>query len=207
MTTLSEIINGTKFYSGNLKHYFKVVFSAKNATNAYHNFRHMLHVVYQCHEALKFYRMDTFSSNRALLVAAIFHDYEHTGRAGNDDLNIELAIRGFRKHILPHDENIKEEVERLIRSTQFPYVEEASDLSSMILRDADLTQALSVAWIQQVVFGLAVEWGTTPLAVLKSQKQFLGALQFKTAWAKEAYPESAIKAKIDEAEALLEICE
>lgn len=148
MANLPEIIkNIDNLYEGDLKYYFQVILtSAKNLKKPYHNFRHMFHVTWLCYDACVFYR-DVISPKemRRLLIAAMFHDFDHPGRSGNDDLNIEISIRGLRKYI--HQDDIDElpNIEHLIRTTQFPHIFKAEQLSMLgaILRDADLSQGKS----------------------------------------------------------------
>lgn len=146
---------------------------------------------------------------RNLLIGILFHDFDHSGLFGNDDLNIERALRGLRKYILDDDRDDVEYIEPIIRATEYPYTISSQDLSlsQFIIRDADLSQALNVAWIQQVVLGLAKEWNQKPIDVLKSQEPFLKILKFETQWAKDLYPEEKIKEKIEEARELFEILE
>jgi len=80
-------------------------------------------------------------------------------------------------------------------------------MSGQILRDADLSQALSPAWIQQTVFGLAAEWGKSPLEALKAEEVFHSNLKFCTVWAKNKFPNDAIQKKAVEARELLELLE
>jgi hypothetical protein len=170
----------------------------------------MTHVAWLCHEACKFYK-DVLSlrDRRNLMIASIFHDYDHPGTAGNDDLNIERAIRGLRQHLLPVDVPNFEEIALLIRATEFPPPNSIKSreltLSEQIICDTDLSQALSVAWIQQVIFGLAGEWNKMPIEVLKMQGSFLGSLKFKTEWAKMFFTQAAIDEKMAEAKELLDI--
>src|SRR5262249_51563583 len=55
--SLPQIVrNDHNLYDGNLVHYLQVIFShAINLNNPYHNFRHMFHVLWLCHEACGFY--------------------------------------------------------------------------------------------------------------------------------------------------------
>lgn len=212
--SIPDIIrNADNVYEGNLIYYFKVIFlRSRNADNPYHNIRHMLHVFYLCYKACLFYgSLMVFNkrTRRHLLIAALFHDFDHSGVSGPDIINIRTAIEGLRLHILPEDKPFCEEIEGLIKETEFPYKipSEQLDLSAQILRDADLSQSLSVAWIQQVIFGLAKEWGKTPLEVLKMQEGFLGNLHPATSWAKTFFTQEDIQAKIQEAKELLEILE
>jgi hypothetical protein len=204
------IANEQRVYDGDLTAYFKVLFfKARNLNNPYHNLRHMLHVTWLCHKAAEFYR-DQLSprQGRNLLIAALFHDFDHSGHChpGHypDRLNIEIAIAALRRHVLAADQEALSEIEALIRATEFPYQcpGRSLDLAGKIIRDADLAQALDSAWIQQVVIGLAEEAEIAPLDMLRAQRSFLGALHFNTDWARQLFPPHLVAAKIEEAEAL-----
>jgi hypothetical protein len=204
------IRNDGKLYDGDLVAYFRsVFFSATNLRNPYHNFRHLLHVVWLCYSACEFYKEQLSPRRmRNLLIAAIFHDFNHTGMFGNDDVNIILALRALQKHILPEDKNHYNEIAYMIKATQFPYVigEEGLSLEAQILRDADLSQAFSVAWIQQVIFGLSEEWNQKPIEVLRMQSGFISKLKYRTDWAKTIF-EDERESKIAESNELLAILE
>lgn len=203
------IINHENLYQGNLIEYFQAFFFLnKGLNNEYHNFRHGTHILFLCHEGARFHRRDlTLRRIRNLLIAAIFHDYDHCGAAGDDAQNIERAIEGLRAVILEEDREHLDDIELLLRGTQFPYVIDDSDLplEGLILRDADMMQAFSVAWIQQVIFGLAAEWQKAPIEVLKMQRGFLGSLAFKTDWGRYMVPQAVVDLKINEAEALFDL--
>ena len=146
---------------------------------------------------------------RNLLIAALFHDYDHLGTLGNDAVNIERAVAGLERHIFPTDIMHLGEIATLIRVTEFPHKTPAHELtlSAKILRDADLCQVFSPSWIQQVVFGLAAEWGKSPLEVLQMQHPFLSHMSFGTEWANTLYPKTVVEEKIKEAITLLELLE
>ncbi len=204
---LPEIIeNPNGLYEGDLKSYFEIFLSAKNLYNPYHNFRHIIHVVWLCYNACIYYReILTGREMRNLLIAAIFHDYNHRGRTSDDDLNIELAIRALKKHILEQDRRFFDEIVELMRATKFPYDTKSRDLSlsAQILRDADSSQGLSPVWVQQIVFGLSAEMDITPVKMLREQELFFRRLEFTTDWAKKEFPQSLIEERIAEARALL----
>lgn len=213
---IKDVIRNTSgFYAGDLRHYFKAVFfNARNWNNPYHNFRHIFHVLWLCYDACGFYRKVgavgwTLERARNLLIAAIFHDYDHSGRTGRDDLEIQRAIDGLRKHIEEADKWNLEEIESIIKDTQFPYQvpgEKLGRLESQILRDADISQALSPVWLQQVIFGLALEMNVPPIKMLEMQESFLrNAIKPLTAWGQERFPQQLIDEKIGEAKALLEL--
>lgn len=206
-STANIIGNKGGLYEGNLAHYFKAIMEyANNLANPYHNFRHMFHVLWLCSVACEYYSIKISKRDvRNLFIAAMFHDFDHSGKSGNDDLNIELAIRGLRKHILPEDKPYLLEIEGLIRITEYPHKESGDQLTltGQILQDADLGQALADVWIQQVVISLSEEWGVTPKAVLEMQEKFLGELRFSSEWAKHQFPPEVIRAKIEEVRSLL----
>lgn len=208
--TLPAIIrNDNGLYEGDLKDYFRVVFhNAQNLQRGYHNFRHMFHVTWLCYQAIIFYgeRLSKRDA-RNLLIAAMFHDFDHPGTLGHDDLNVERAIRGLRKWITHHDMDYMEYLASLIRSTEYPHVSPTRklDLCGQILRDADMGQSFAQAWLQQVVFGFAKEWSRNPLEILKSQPAFLRSVEFHTEWGQQMFPRMEIDAKILEVEELLEL--
>src|ERR1700730_7211803 len=214
---LPKIIgNEENLYEGNLIYYFRVLFfRANNLYNPYHNFRHMSHVLWLCYKACQYYSHELPPRQmRTLLIAALFHDFDHTGRPhrGDEDpdgINIEIAISGLRRYLASDDRALMPEIEALIEATHFPYRVDSQklDLLGKIIRDADLAQALSPVWIQQVVIGLAREAGVSPLAMLKAQSSFLTSLRFNTPWAQQLFPQELIDAKIAEAEKLLRLLE
>ncbi len=208
-STAEIVRNERGAYEGNLVHYFRVVFNkAQNLRNPYHNFRHLCHVMWLCHSACEFYG-DTLTPRvkRALLIGALFHDFDHTGKSVHDSVNIARAIGGLVEHLLPEDRDIFFEIVDIIRATEYPYTisSEKLDLACQIIRDADMSQSLSVAWIQQTIFGLSEEWSKTPLDVLKLQKPFHEKLRFLTEWANHEFPQEVIDRKIAEAEELVSL--
>jgi hypothetical protein len=206
------IANQEGVYEGDLVDYFRILFfGAQNLNNPYHNLRHILNVTWLCHKAAKFYsgEIDPRTA-RSLLIAAVFHDFDHPGHSGPqypDRRNIDVAIAALRRYVLPTDREALPAIEAIIRATEFPFRTSASslDLAAKIIRDADLAQALSPAWIQQIVIGLAQEAGLAPLEMLRSQRSFLGALRFNTEWARNEFPPDLIAAKIEEVEALVQL--
>jgi len=79
---LPEIIgNEENLYEGNLTLYFRILFyNSNNLNNPYHNFRHTLHVPWLCQKACRYYQKKlTPCQMRNLLIAALFHDFDHPG--------------------------------------------------------------------------------------------------------------------------------
>jgi hypothetical protein len=204
------VSNDRGLYEGDLGCYFRA-FRATNLDRPYHNLRHMLHVTWLCYQAAGYYR-DRLTPRqiRNLLIAALLHDFDHPGHPhpGADDpdgINIGIAIAGLRRCIAPEDQPFLPAIEALIQATHYPYPVSGDklDLPEQIIRDADLAQALSPVWIQQVVIGLARERRIARLDVLKMQPEFLAAISFTTDWARERFPPRVVAAKIAEAKRLL----
>jgi hypothetical protein len=203
------IRNDENLYEGNLIHYFRAVFNhARNLRYPYHNFRHIFHVVWLCYQACLFYKCKLDPRQmRILLIAALFHDFDHSGLLGDDDINIMRAVRGLKRHLLEEDKPHLPDIIELIETTEYPYKKNSAQLGllAQIIRDADLTQALNVAWVQQVIFGLASELNKTPVEVLQMQGPFMLALNFSTEWGQQMFPKSEIAEKVKEAGEFLEL--
>lgn len=208
---LPIVRNDAKLYEGDLIYYFQIVFKkATNVHNGYHNARHMLHVFWLCYQACKYYH-DQLSryEMRILLIAALFHDFDHRGVMGDDALNLMLAKHAFKKYMLDMDRPNLPLIEEVMDGTEFPYKTRNEQLGilAQILRDADGSQALDPVWLQQVVYGFAREWDISPLEALKRQEPFLINLKFATAWARLRFPQDEIDAKIREARGYIELLE
>jgi len=189
MTKITEIIkNNEGLYEGDLKHYYKIIFTAPNVNNPYHNFRHMIHVLYQSYEAARYCKYDEIFGARkfrAFLIAALFHDFGHSGQMGNDAQEIATALKGVEEYILEEDRDLLPLISELITFTEYPYVNTVIPLGSEILRDADMSQTFSDVWMQQIVFGLAQEQNISPVESLKAQVNFLLSIRFHSPWGKE----------------------
>jgi len=210
----SIVRNDEGYYLGDLRYYFKILFDkAKNLNNPYHNFRHITHFLWLGFDAIRFYLNDpqigSLRQRRNFLIASIFHDFDHIGKAGPDIINIERAVKAFKKYCHPDDIDYQDEIEKLIRLSEYPHKFSADEISlhAQIMRDVDLTQFISSAWIQQVIFGLAAEQGKQPIEVLKSQETFCNNLKFSTEWAKQKFTKDVLEGKIQEIRELVEILE
>ena len=202
------VINNLEgLYEGNLQYYFKLIFNSPNIFRPYHNFRHMMHVLCSAYIGGKFmnyHKLFGKRAFRALLIAAMFHDYAHSGVMGNDKAEVARAIRTMKKHLLKEDLDLVSEITNLIKATQFPHINCEPSLGVDLIRDCDMSQVLSEVWIQQVIFGLAQEMKLTPLEILERQIDFVSAIKFKTAWAKKTFG-PYIKSRVNETEQLLTI--
>jgi hypothetical protein len=159
----------------------------KNSTSndlPYHNFNHLLTVVRYTYGACRFYELNQ-KDEKEMLLAALFHDVNHSGGKQTDDINVINAKKTvhnfFHKHKIDVDAH---EVCRIIDATQYPYVIEPEDmdLKQQIIRDADLMQVFEYNWIQQNMMGLCSEMGITMDKMIPGQREFLMKAQFNTNW-------------------------
>jgi hypothetical protein len=201
------ITNKDNKYPGNLEHYFRVIWQATNVMLPYHNIRHMLHVMWNTYNAAMFYGIDGIKL-RNMLIAALFHDFGHTGNLSDDSVNIEIAITGLDNNILSEDIEYRNEIISYIKATGVPPIEienTEENLPKLILRDADLSYTLENVWIQPVNFGLNIEMGISTENILKFQETFLTKiLVLSTNWAKEKYSQK-IKDRIEESNEMIKV--
>lgn len=204
-TIITIITNKDGVYTGDLKAYFRIIMCAPNVLHPYHGIRHMLHVLWKCYLGATTIGIDG-DKLRCLLIAALFHDYDHTGTPGDDSINIERAVAGMKLHLLPEDKKQESTIEGLIRSTHYPHSGDPSTTMHAILRDVDLAQGLSDTWIELILFRLGQEKGNTVENMLEQQERFLLTLsdKFCTAWAKK-YFSSAISHRLIEVREMMEV--
>jgi len=179
----------------NILHVLEFV-KEQNPTNdlPYHNWFHILTVTKNCYEGAHELKLGT-PSTRNLLVAALFHDFDHAGGKQSDDVNIEKAILGFENFIesTTHTLDI-EMIKSLIRVTQFPFIRIPVTIEQKILRDSDVLQAAECNWFEQVVVGLRKEFANsgitmTDAEMIKNSNDFYGSLELFTVWGRKKYEE------------------
>jgi len=112
----------------------------------YHNAYHTYCLVLNCFEGAFYERL--FDDNRRILIlAGLFHDFDHTEGREEDKVNIRKAIFGLstakkyarNNHCFITDEEFEVACE-LIRVTKYPYDREPETPLERIIRDADLMQ-------------------------------------------------------------------
>lgn len=202
VTISSIILNRDDLYEGDLNHYYKLLVNSGGNFNPYHNLRHVQHVLWLCYDACVYYRKElTPRKIRSKLIAAMTHDIGHSGDNRPDCVQVDTAVRWITENIHPDDKPYLPEIVAMVRSTEHPHKEGFVGLGYDILRDADLSQALSDTWIHQML-GLGKEKGWTPRETMERQVAFLNNLQFKTRWARKKFPHAMIASKISEAKEL-----
>lgn len=190
-TVIFQVLSNSKgLYDGDLWPYFSAIFKAPNVINPYHNFRHLMYVMCAAHEGgefMNYHELFGKRSFRALLIAAMFHDYGHDGKMGNDEAEVDRSIMSVKEHLLPSDYDLIDAISNFIRATQFPYVECEQNMGTDIIRDADISQVFDDEWIQQIIFGLSREMGINEFQMLELQLKFIPAMVFHTPWAEEMF--------------------
>lgn len=113
------IVNKNDRYEGNLIHYYKLVMKAPNAYAPYHNVRHMLHVFWESYDGAVQMGLDK-RQMRNLLIAALMHDYNHTGVKNDDWVNIQRALNSLEENILPEDRDHLHQISTMIKCGRSP---------------------------------------------------------------------------------------
>jgi hypothetical protein len=185
-----------------LKLAFKFVMNYnKSKVAPYHSTWHMMCVM-KCvdwlvrnEKALELYETEDELDELALLLAALFHDMNHSAGAATDDVNVEAAKYAFDEFISEVDDDVREEwlkkrVHSLLDATQYPYVipDHVLTHDQLIMRDADMMYAYQDCSFRDIVIGLSTEMPSDPLSAVKRQITFHNNSVMRTTSAK-AYKE------------------
>lgn len=124
----------------------------------YHNMDHMLTVTKWCGRLAGMCSL-TVIEEKALILAAIFHDFDHTAGKADDDVNIQRALAGLNRFAEIHrlDEELLKLAIENIQVTQFPFIYTPQTTAQKIIRDADLLQSLEPNREEVLVTGLRKE--------------------------------------------------
>ena len=160
----------------------------------YHNWYHALCMVEKCLEGAIYHNLP-YRSMRHLTLAALFHDYDHTGGKEADSTNISRAIWGWRKYDALSNCSLANidamEVEHIIKITEYPYTSDPISIEQKIIRDADLMQCLRPTWHEMIIDGLrkelSIKFGKelTEEEMCEGQIKFLDAVKPHSEWGKD----------------------
>jgi hypothetical protein len=167
---------------------------AENPSNElpYHNLHHTNCLVMNCAEGAVDASLPK-ESRRALLLAAVFHDFAHSGGKEKDAINIRAALEGLRAYHAT-DATVGGclgEVTRIIESTEFPPVAAPVTPSERIIRDADMMQIYMPGWREHVMVGLRKEIEVAtgkPMSLaemVRVQVRFMESVSWHTSWARK----------------------
>lgn len=172
-----------------LRKVYEYVQQPQFATNlGYHNTGHCIRMAMRAYELYQLEReSDEVDDLKVLMIACLFHDFQHTGRRP-DSVNIELAVKGMREcaavHEAVHSFDIQF-IERLIRVTEFPFVNEPKDSLERIIRDADMMESFEPFHIKTILYDLrheliGVQGYVTPEQACQKQSEFAKNTQMFT---------------------------
>lgn len=156
----------------------------------YHNTWHMMCVlkyvdyIIRMEKSAGHYAPEDELDETALMLAALFHDINHSAGKLADDYNVENAKVEF-KNFLDYEDYakagddinpgwMKNRVYALLDATQYPYVMPHSELThdQKIIRDADMMQAYEPNMFFHLVLGLSAESGKPIIKVLEQNVKF-----------------------------------
>lgn len=192
--TVIEIIKTSKNFRLGLKY---LIYNNKSNLAPYHNLNHMLVVLKHCYNALFYLRTPLEDVNKCegLLLAALFHDFNHSMGENNDEHNVNEAKLGLCDFVVKN--NVELDINfmcEIINATQYPYVIKPEDLNiyQAIIRDADLCQNFEPDWLKQIVLGLSSEMKIPIEDLVIGYKKFFEEQEFITDYGKyvkdEFYP-------------------
>ncbi len=163
--------------------------SENNKTeNAYHNNKHMIDVFNNAMTLFDEYQKEyelTKNDKLHLGLAALFHDFNHSGGKLKDDENIEIALAELKKWLDATDNSkLYKAVKKIIIATEFPHKDINTDILQKIIRDADTMGGITEDYIS-IVKSLAKEYGKTLGEFIPTQIKFLNTVKFNTDYCNE----------------------
>lgn len=167
-------------------------------SNLYHNNKHILFVFQKSMELFDIYKKEygLKSNDRINLgLAAIFHDFNHSGGKLKDNENIELSLKGLKEYLQEEDMMDRyEDITSIIEATEFPHKDTDLDILQMIIRDADTMGGISDSWFQ-IITAIAGEYGKSMSEFIPVQIGFLDTLKFNTPYCNKLLDERRDKIK------------
>ncbi len=156
--------------------------------NDYHNNEHMINVFNNAMMLFDYYK-DEFGltpyDKLILGLAALFHDFNHSGGKLKDDENIEIALSELKKYLdATNNSHLYKVVEKIIIATEFPHKDIHLGILQKIIRDADTMGGISKDWVS-IVKSLAKEYNKTLEEFIPTQIKFLDTVKFNTDYCNE----------------------
>jgi len=153
----------------------------------YHNLNHNVTITVM---AFTLGKMEKISETemKELLIAAIFHDFNHSAGKTKDGANIKKAKLGVEDFLEKEKISVDlKKVNEILEATEYPYVIKESDLTlqQQIIRDADFLQLSEPNRLQANILGMASETNNDVKKWLTIQKGFVSNCKFNTKSAKE----------------------
>lgn len=151
--------------------------------NDYHNNEHMINVFNNAMILFNHYK-DEYKlppyHKLVLGLAALFHDFDHSGGRLKDSENIELALVALKEFLKTiNKSDLYDDIKNIIVATEFPHLDIDLDILQKIIRDADTMGGIIEGW-KSVVTNLASEYNKTLVEFIPSQIKFLDTVKFNT---------------------------
>lgn len=175
----------------------------------YHNWFHTCCMICNCMEGALHYNL-SYSECHLLGVAALFHDFDHTGGREHDSINIHRALASLNIYVEGSNLELKH-IRACISVTQFPFDIEPVTIEQKIIRDADLMQILEPEWYEHVILGLQAEMSIKN-GPISTQDMLAGQVNFLfdhvpsklfTEWAKQKFESDVYRCRLEEISDLL----
>lgn len=159
--------------------------------NDYHNNEHMINVFNNSMMLFEHYKdeYDLITYHKLVLgLAALFHDFNHSGGKLTDKENIELALVALKEFLVTQvnfarvtisKSDLYDDIENIIIATEFPHLDIELDILQKIIRDADTMGGIIEGW-QSVVNNLSSEYNKSLEEFIPTQIKFLDVVKFNT---------------------------
>jgi HD superfamily phosphodiesterase len=167
----------------------KKYISENNKTdNHYHNNKHMVDVFNNSMTLFNEYKKEYELKSRDKLclgLAALFHDFGHSGGKLKDDENIEIALKELKIYLdTINKSDLYGNIEKIINATEFPHKDINLDILQKIIRDADTMGGITEDWIS-VVKSLAKEYNKSFDEFIPTQIKFIETAKYNTDYCNE----------------------
>lgn len=183
MQKLEEMRENPLFTSA----YTYIIKNNKGENNPYHNNGHLYNVFVDVIKMCEYYDIKGIEEI-SMGLAALFHDFDHNGTIGQDNINIDNSIKGFHVWYSSLDESDKQSidvdlVEKMIRTTEFPSRPDPETIKEQIMMDADMLSLYRNNWFDTTIVGLSKEFKVTLEKQIENQIKFVSNLKFFTDYA------------------------
>lgn len=176
-----------KFKELNIDNYFnntKIYITENNITeNPYHNNKHILDVFDNSMLLFELYKneYELKSYDRFCLgIAALFHDFGHSGGELIDSENIDIALDELKKYLnIINESDSYNDIKKIINATEFPHKDLELNILQKMIRDADTMGGIDSDFID-IVKSLAKEYGKTLKEFIPNQIIFINTAKFNT---------------------------
>lgn len=163
----------------------KYISENNNTNNHYHNNKHLIDVFNNSMLLFNKHPNENELTNLDKLclgLAALFHDYGHSGGKSKDSENIEIALVELKKYLNAINKQILfKNIKEIINATEFPHKEMNLNILQQIIRDADTMGGIMNNWIS-IVKSLAKEYDKTLNEFIPAQIKFIENVKFNTVY-------------------------